>query len=97
MSISRQQLLTTPVYGLTHYRAQAQKVEYCVADIGLSPSGRLAFFNAYVALSYNRLLHDFDKRLLVRHPNEHLREGYICLQILDHATKMLPRSDKECV
>ena len=36
ISISRQLLSITPA--VTDYRAQAQTIEYCVADIGLPPS-----------------------------------------------------------
>ena len=38
ISISRQRLPITPT--VTDYRAQAQTVEYCVADIGSPPSSR---------------------------------------------------------
>ena len=93
VSISRQQLPITPAYAFTDYRAQAQTIEYCVVDIAKPPYGQLTPFNAYVALSRSRgrdtirLLRDFDERLFMKHPSEHLRQEDLRLEMLDRETK----------
>ena len=56
--ISRKQLHVTPAYTFTEY-AQAQAIEYCVVGIERNNT---------------HLLCDFNKQLVTRDPNEHLRE-----------------------
>ena len=68
ISISRQQLPITLAYAFIDCRAQAQTIEYCLANIGSPPSGRFMPSNAYAALSCSqgrdniRLLRGFDER-----------------------------------
>ena len=85
---SRDNNCITPGYVFTDYRAQAQKIEYYVVDVGTPPSGELT--PIYTLRSRRRdnirLLRDFDERLFMRHPNKHLREEHIQLQRLDRAS-----------
>jgi hypothetical protein len=78
-TIRRRQLPVTPAYAFTDYRSQGQTISHSIIDIATPPSGGLTPFNVYVALSRGRgqdnirLLRDFDEKLLVTHPCEHLR------------------------
>ncbi|KAF8425817.1 hypothetical protein L210DRAFT_871327, partial [Boletus edulis BED1] len=77
--VTRRQLPLTPAYAFTDYRSQGQTLSCAIVGIGTPPSGTLAPFNIYVALSrcrgpeFIRLLRDFDEKLLMSHPSEYLR------------------------
>lgn len=92
-TVTRIQLPITPAFAFTDYSAQAQTIEYCIVDIGSPPTGKITPFNAYVALSCSRgresirLLRDFDERLFIQHPCEHLRNEDRRLEEMDRATE----------
>ena len=97
ISISRQQLPITLAFAFIDYRAQAQTIEYCLANIGSPPSGRFMPSNAYAALSCSqgrdniRLLRGFDERRIQTNTCEKRTLGS------KGAMKMFSRSDRECV
>jgi ATP-dependent exoDNAse (exonuclease V) alpha subunit len=78
-TIRRRQLPLTPAYSFTDYRSQGQTINNVIIDIATPPTAGLTPFNVYVALSRARgrdgvrLLRDFDEKLLMTHPCEHLR------------------------
>lgn len=92
ISVTRQ-LPITPAYALTDYRSQAQTIDHCIVDLATPPTGTLTPFNAYVALSRSRgrssirLLRDFNERLFIQHPSEHLQIEDERLNRLDQSTK----------
>jgi hypothetical protein len=75
-TIRRRQLPVTPAYSFTDYRSQGQTISHSIIDITTPPSGGLTPFNVYVPLSRRdniRLLRDFNEKLMMSHPCEHLR------------------------
>ena len=77
-SISRQPLSVTPAHAFTEY-AQAQVIEYCVVDIGRDNG--------------THPLHDFDKQLVTRDPNERLREEVIATRMKWDLFRQIRRGD----
>ncbi|KIM58172.1 hypothetical protein SCLCIDRAFT_128730 [Scleroderma citrinum Foug A] len=78
-TVNRVQLPLTAAYAFTDYRSQGQTISHTIIDISTPPTRSLTPFNIYVALSRShsrdniQLLRDFDKKLLMTHPNEFLR------------------------
>ncbi|KAG8792528.1 hypothetical protein FRC12_005844 [Ceratobasidium sp. 428] len=74
--VLRRQLPITAAYAFTDYRSQGQTIAHVIVDIARPPSGGLAPFNAYVALSRSsgrgsiRLLRDFDDSPFTKTPCE---------------------------
>jgi ATP-dependent exoDNAse (exonuclease V) alpha subunit len=92
-TIRRRQLPVTPAYSFTDYRSQGQTLRLSIINIATPPSGGLTPFNVYVALSRGRgrdniqLLRDFDEKLMMSHPCEHLRVEDEKLMRLDMETE----------
>ncbi|KAG1792112.1 hypothetical protein EV424DRAFT_1336713 [Suillus variegatus] len=84
--------LTVLAYAFTDYRSQGQTISNAIVDLARPPSGELAPFNVYVALSRghgreNIRLRDFDEKLVTTHPNEYPRLEDRRLLELDEVTE----------
>jgi len=93
-TVKRRQLPITGAYAFTDYQSQGQTISNVVIDIAKPPTGgELSLFNIYVSLSRSRgrssirILHDFDKSMLLKPVDSHLILEDERLQHLDAETK----------
>ncbi|KAJ7573124.1 hypothetical protein C8J56DRAFT_805229 [Mycena floridula] len=69
----------TAAYAFTHEKSQGQTIPYVLVNLAKLPTGKLAPFHVYVALSRSkgrdniRILRDFEPDLFTKHPSEELK------------------------
>jgi hypothetical protein len=87
------QLMLTPTYVFTDYKAQGQTMQPVIVDLGRTLTGKLNQFNAYVTMLHRtqhlniRLLRDFDIDLFTMHPDQDLMESDMQLEVLNELTR----------
>jgi len=91
--VHRRQLMLTPAYVFTDYKAQGQTMRPIIVDLSRTPTRKLNQFNAYVTMLYRtrhlniRLLRDFNIDLFTMHPNQDLMESDMQLEVLNELTR----------